>query len=491
MSEPTSEETQGPVPESPKRSPVARDLRVMAVVRWVILAFVVGVAATTWWVYVLRPTTAVEGPDKYYCPMHPQIRSPVPGTCPICFMNLEPIPDERKGAPKAAVPPAPKPGEAAPGLAKVMLSVERRETVGITTTKAERRSVTRELRLPAVLEAPENSVSEVRVRTPGFVERVARVQTGGRVGASEPLAWLYSPEVLKAQEELLAALRMRPPQGTDAGTDHDLGAQVSDAARSRLALLGVDNADIDRIVESGKPERLLPVRAPRGGVVTERTVVQGTYATPEMRLFQISNLSKLWVEATVAPEDLDSVSRTKTGRFVSRAHGAARVAKFLLVEPRVSAATRAARVRFDLDNADGVYRPDDIGEMTVTLAAEELVLVPRDAVIDLGATRYVYVEREEGLFEPVVVETGPLVGEERAILRGLEPGTSVVARGGFLLDSESRLGAALAPPAAHSASGAPAPPTGTTTPQAMPPAPATPSEPKAPEHQGHDHGVHP
>jgi hypothetical protein len=484
VNEPETEETQAPAPDSPKHSALARDLRVMAVVRWVLLALVLGVAATTWWVYVLRPTTAALGPDKYYCPMHPQIRSAVPGTCPICFMNLEPIPDERKGTPKPAVPTAPQPGEAAPGLSKVMLSVERRETVGITTIKAERRSVARELRLPAVLEAPENSISEVRVRTPGFVERVARVETGGRVGASEPLAWLYSPEVLEAEEEMLAALRMRPPQGTDASKDHDLGAQVREAAQSRLALLGVGATDIDRIAESGKPERLLPVRAPRGGVVTERSVVQGTYATPEMRLFQISDLSKLWVEATVAPEDLESVSRAKSGKFVSRAQGAAREVKFLLVEPRVSAATRAARVRFGLDNRDGAHRPDDIGEVTVELAAEELVLVPRDAVIDVGATRYVYVEREAGLFEPVVVETGPLVGEERAILRGLDAGMSVVARGGFLLDSESRLGAALAPTAAPSASAVP--PT-----SAAPSAPA-PSAPAAPDHgHDHDHGGHP
>jgi Cu(I)/Ag(I) efflux system membrane fusion protein len=290
--------------------------------------------------------------------------------------------------------------------------------------------------------------------------------------------------VLKAEEELLAALRMRPPQGTDASKDHDLGAQVSEAARSRLALLGVDATDIDRIVESGKPERLLPVRAPRGGVVTERTVVQGTYATPEMRLFQVSDLSKLWVETTVAPEDLESVSRTKTGRFVSR-DGAARAVKFLLVEPRLSAATRAARVRFALDNRDGAHRPDDIGEVTVALAAEDLVLVPRDAVIDVGATRYLYVEREEGLFEPVVVETGPLVGEERAILRGIDAGTSVVARGGFLLDSESRLGAALAPTAVPSASAVPSAPAVSSGPTA-PPAPA------ASDHgHDHDHGGHP
>ncbi len=465
-------DTAAPSPETPEPGHLARDLRVMAFVRWMLLALVLVVAGVTWWSYVIHPTAAVEGPDKYYCPMHPQIRSPVPGTCPICFMNLEPIPDERKGHPAAEAPAPARPGEAPAGLANVMLSIERRQTVGITTTKAERRSVTRELRLPAVLETPENSVSEVRVRTPGFVERVAPIETGGRVAVGQPLAWLYSPEVLKAQEELLAALRMHPALGAQVPSEHDLGAQVKDAAKRRLALLGVDASDVERIERSGQAERLLPVRAPQSGIVTERNVVQGTYATPDMRLFQLSNPSKLWAEATVSPEDLDAVPGAESGKFVSRARGGTRNVKFLLVEPRVSAATRAARVRFVLDNGDGAYRPEEIGEVVVTLAPEELVLVSRDAVIDLGATRYVYVEREPGLFEPVAVETGPLVGEARAIVAGLEAGTTVVARGGFLLDSESRLGAALAPtPAKESAS-----------PSAPPPVAPT-SE--------HDHGGHP
>ena len=114
-------------PETP--SPVIRGLRTMAIVRWVLLVAVAAVAASTWWTYVIHPEHAVHGADAYFCPMHPQIRSPAPGTCPICFMKLEPIPAERRAAdphkPEPVAPPPPEPGDAPPGLAAVMLTTER------------------------------------------------------------------------------------------------------------------------------------------------------------------------------------------------------------------------------------------------------------------------------------------------------------------------------------------------------------------------------
>jgi hypothetical protein len=150
--------------ELPKPSPPAhaiRGLRTMAIVRWVLLFLVAAVAAGTWWTLVLRSEQTVQGVPRFYCPMHPQIRSPVPGNCPICFMTLEPIPDEHKNhAPK----PAPSGStERAKPLASVMLSLERRQTIGVSTVPVTRRLVARELRLAAVIEPHEKAVSEVRV----------------------------------------------------------------------------------------------------------------------------------------------------------------------------------------------------------------------------------------------------------------------------------------------------------------------------------------
>jgi RND family efflux transporter MFP subunit len=433
---------------------LARGLRTMGIVRWVLFALVAIVAATTWWKYVFHTENGGAGPDAYYCPMHPQIRSAVPGTCPICFMTLEPIPEERKmpghvHAP--AVQPAPLPGQAPAELANVMLTDERRRAAGVSTSPVTRRSVARELHLPAEIEASEKAVSELRVRSAGFVERVAPIETGQKVQAGQPLVWIYSPEILRAEEELLAArsLRLRGSNAESAGsndrpaTGHELGEDMSAAAEQRLLLLGANAQDIERVVAQDRAERLLPLRAPRAGTVTSRQVVVGTYATPEMALFRLTDLSNLWITATAAREDLPDMSKGVTGRFVAQGSERVHDVTVLLVEPLISTETRAGRVRFAAENADSTLRPGDIGEVMVSLPAREVLLVPRDAVIDVGTFRYVYVEVERGLFAPRVVETGALIGSERVVSSGLEVGTPVVSRGAFLLDSESRMGASL------------------------------------------------
>ncbi|HVR19003.1 MAG TPA: efflux RND transporter periplasmic adaptor subunit, partial [Polyangiaceae bacterium] len=288
-----SEPVHGPAP--------IRGLRTMAVVRWILLALVAAVAAGTWWTLALHADHAVHGAPRFYCPMHPQIRSPAPGACPICFMTLEPIPEERKAKPHAAGSPSSSAARPPP-LAPVMLTFERRQAIGIATAPVTRRPIARELRLSAVIEPLEKAVSEVRVRTLGFVERVAPVQTGQTVKPGEALLWLYSPDVVRAQEELLTARRLGAPQA-DAGSrsDGDFGDRVAEAARERLKALGLSDADIDRIVSEGRAQRLFPIRS-GGGVVTARNVVVGTYATPEMLLFQVTDLSRVWASASVPAE---------------------------------------------------------------------------------------------------------------------------------------------------------------------------------------------
>ncbi len=430
---------------------VTRGLRAMAIVRWALLAAVAALAAGTWWVYVLRGEHVAEGPARYYCPMHPQIRSASPGTCPICFMSLEPIPDERgrgghdHGAHGEGAPDAGAPDDAATRLAPVMLTLERRQAIGLTTTRVTTRSIARELRLPAVIEAPEGAVSEVRVRAEGFVERVAPIETGARVRAGQPLVWVYSPEIVRAEEELFAAARIGIASAPSAGAGHgDLAGRMSEAARQRLLTLGLGAADVDRIVAQGHADRVVPVRAPRGGVVTERDVALGAQVTPERTLFEVTDLSRVWATATVSSDETALVPAGTRGRFSARGSNATYDAEAAIVEPRVSAETRTQRVRFLARNPGGLL-PGDIGEVLVSLPAEPRVLVPRDAVIDLGDARYVFVERSSGLFAPREVRVGPLLGGERQILEGVAPGEIVVARGAFLLDSESRLEAALAP----------------------------------------------
>lgn len=438
-------------PASQPSAPI-RGLRAMAVVRWLLLIGVAVLAGATWWHFVLRTEPVAEGPDRYYCPMHPQIRSPVPGTCPICYMNLEPIPDERTASASGVDEGPVEPDEpSGPGLATVMLTTERRQTSGIRTVAVRRASIGGTVRWPATIEAREGARGEVRVRTEAFVERVAVRETGARVRAGQVLAWVYSPEILRASEEMLAAHRWRA-----GATEGERAAELSlgaaeEQAHERLRLLGVPDDEIERMVSSGRGDRRIPLRAPISGYVTRFEAVVGTYAMPETVLYEITDLSRVRVVASAFGDDVEAASRSARARFVPRDGGAEIDLALELVEPALASETRTARVRFLAANRGTELLPGQIGEVVIERPAHDALLVPRDAVIDVGSSRHVFVERERGVFEPRVVEVGALHGDDREIVAGLVAGEVVVARGAFVLDSESRLQAALAPEAPSTA----------------------------------------
>ncbi|MFO0550220.1 MAG: efflux RND transporter periplasmic adaptor subunit [Polyangiaceae bacterium] len=421
-------------------------LRMMAVVRWLILASLVATAAATWWQARPKPGVNAAAQDRYYCPMHPQVRSPEHGTCPICFMNLEPIPAGMKGEVHVETAPPNPPtdpgvGDMPHGHTEVWLTLERRQAIGVATVAVTKRTVARQLRLSAVVEPREASVAEVRVRAPGFVEQVAPVETGATVKAGDPLAWLFVPEISVAAEELLAARKLSQSMN---GIQHDDERMIA-AARTRLELLGLSKWSIDKVLTDGKAQRGVSATAPISGVVTARNVVLGGYATPDTALFQITDLSKVWVSATVDSESLELAQQASQATFARTGQDRKWTLKPVLIEPTVSVATRTARARFLAENTDGSLLPGQIGEVSISGPDAALLVVPRDAVIDLGTEKYVFVERNAGVFSPRLVRIGIATGGDKVVLDGLKEGEIVVSRGAFLLDSESRLGAAVAP----------------------------------------------
>jgi len=291
---------------------------------------------------------------------------------------------------------------------------------------------TQSLRVTAVVAPTEQGVSEVHVRSPGFVERLQVSQTGIAVGRQQPLFTIYSPEILQAESELIAT------HGWESG---DKGTTTSDSSRRKLELLGMSSKDIEQVVKTHEPMRAIPVYAPQAGYVTKKNVVVGSYVTPEMTLYEIQDLSQVYVVADVFQRDVGFLQNGTAGRFVpARRPDEAIDVHVDLIYPTLNAEARTTRVRMQVKNSKGkTFRPGEYGSVEFATPARKALIVPRDAVIDTGLSTYVFVVQGEGTFSPREVTLGDEQGDMLTILSGLSPGDRVVSGATFLIDSESRL----------------------------------------------------
>jgi Cu(I)/Ag(I) efflux system membrane fusion protein len=352
--------------------------------------------------------------------------------------------------PVSSLPPvAPEPP---PGTTEIRLTLDRVQKIGVRTALAERVTASEPMRVTAIVEAPEKGRAEVHSRAAGFVEAIHVRETGGRVKAGALLASIYSPEIFQAQQELLTIASWNDPGPNTQGNFRP----PMEPARRRLELLGLDARAIDAIIQSGKAQRAVAVHAPISGYVVKKSVVLGSSVTPEQALFEIADLEHVYVVASVHPNDLARLHVGDGAVFTTPAHpGRSFAAKVALVLPEVDLATRTARARLQLDNRDLALRPGQFGVVEITGKMADVVVVPIDAVVDLGRSAYVFRDEGDGHFSPVTVELGDQLGDKLVVRAGLGEGERVVSGATFLIDAESRLRASLAERV--STSSAPAP----------------------------------
>jgi Cu(I)/Ag(I) efflux system membrane fusion protein len=376
--------------------------------------------------------------------MHPEVRSDTPGQCPICKMDL--VLQRPAAAPERASSP-PVPAEVVP----VELELDRAQAIGVRVAPATSGPGEASLRVTANVAAREGSSVEVRARAAGFVERLYVTETGTRVHGGQPLLALYSPEIYQALSDWSLA------RGWALG-DAKAGNTLA-AAERRLELLGVSPQTLQQARESQEVPRTITLSAPATGFVLEKNVALGAYVTPETLLYRVVDLARVFVIADVPSSDAAQVVRGQKARF----HPASRAERMVegevdLVYPSVAGEARTLRLRLSVDNRKLGLMPGEYGTLELALGATELVWVPRDALIDTGLSRYVFVEVRPGRYEPRAVTTGAATAERVSISSGLTAGERVVSGATFLLDAESRLRAALSPRASEPAAGRPAAP---------------------------------
>jgi Cu(I)/Ag(I) efflux system membrane fusion protein len=449
----------------------------MAIVRWVLVGLTALVSAGSVLSYFGFPSQGEPtqaGAKLYYCPMHPQIVQDHPGECPICNMTLVPKPEgpvKPSGtmAPAAAAGghdahPAPEP---VPGLVPVEIPLDRVQRIGVRTQKVTRQSLLGDLQTIGTVEADERGLARISPRFSGWIEELHVSETGQKVRRGQALASIFSQEVLQAQQELLTALGWSGSPAPGSALPHHgdtapLEGLVADARR-RLELLGISASEIDAIARSRKAQRAIAIRSPVEGYVIAKNAVQGMAVSPGMPLFEVADLSTVWVLAEVYESDLKRVRVGQPARFEPSAlPGEVFGGKVKFVYPTLDPASRTLRIRLEFRNRSGAaglqLRPGMYGNVLLALPATTGLMVAAEALVDTGDVQYVFVAREGGRFEPRRVKAGARVGDRVEIAEGLTEGETVVTTANFLIDSESRLRAAIEGPsaAANDAGAAPA-----------------------------------
>lgn len=356
-------------------------------------------------------------------PMHPAYKSDKPGTAPDCGMDLVPVYEGEEGAVSAVE-----------GYSNVKLTTQRQQLIGVQTGTAETRSIGRTVRAVGRVAVDETRLHTVTTKFDGYIERLYVDYTGKEVRRGQPLFAVYSPELLATQQEYLLALR--------ASKQSPL---LLESARRRLQLWDVSDREIAELERTGATRKSLTIPSPTSGVVLTKRAIQGVRVVPGEPLFEIANLERVWVLADVYESELAFVGiGTPATVTLSYLPGRTFTGNVTFVTPTVDPMTRTAKVRIEVDNRDGALKPDMFADVVIAEPQREVTVVPESAVLATGKRSVLFVVHEDGTLEPREVETGVKNDRWVEVRSGVEAGETVATQANFLIDSESRLRAALA-----------------------------------------------
>ncbi|HEU0301396.1 MAG TPA: efflux RND transporter periplasmic adaptor subunit, partial [Longimicrobium sp.] len=288
----------------------------------------------------------------------------------------------------------------------------------------------------------ETRVAQVAPKFGGFVERLYVDFTGRAVRRGEPLLEIYSPELVAAQQELLVAARLQQTVGESSvpgvpAPSTDLVA----AARQRLRLWDVPEAQIREVLRTGRVRRTVTLFSPASGVVVEKPVVRGQAVQAGQTLYTIADLSRVWVEAELREADAGTVREGSPATVEFAAFPGQPLAGVVsYLQPTLQAEARTLRARIVLSNPEGRLRPGMYATVRLTAPARTALTVPASALVRTGERTLVFVDLGGGRIAAQEVEAGRVTGEFAEVLSGVEPGQRVVTSAQFLLDSESNLG---------------------------------------------------
>jgi len=401
----------------------------------------------------------------YTCGMHPQIIQDHPGDCPICGMHLEPV---RKQA-ASATPVASgerkvkfykstmmageisqQPGKDSMGMDMVPVYEDEAATaesslisidpvtvqnMGIRTAEVTRGSLRKTIQTVGIVDYDETALTDVTVKTKGWIEKLFVDSTGQQVKQGEPLFEIYSPDLVTAQNEYLIAL------GAGVGS-----ANLKTSALRKLKNFDVSADQIAALEKTHEIKKTLRITAPRSGIVVEKMAVQGQMVDAGMKLYRLADLSLVWVQSQIYEQDLPYVKLGQeaevTLTYLPDRKFQGRVT---YLYPTLDEKTRTAKVRMEFHNPGLFLKPGMFAKVELKANVEKSALLVADsAILRSGEKNTVFVALEGGKFEPRAVTIRARgEGNTYQVIRGLKEGERVVTSGQFMLDSESQLKEAI------------------------------------------------
>jgi len=425
--------------------------------------------------------------DKYTCGMHPFIITDKPGNCPICGMALTkiegsatPSGDEVKGSGAGVAPPE--------GYATVQVGMERAQMAGIQSATAVREAISHPVRAVGIVVPDERRVRRIQSKVEGWVEKLHTNFVGQMVTKGQPLLEIYSPDLVATQREYLLARagvdRMKESPYEDA---REMSSGLAQAARTRLKLFDVPESSIEELERTGKVRRTVTLNAPVSGYVTGKDVFEGTRVMPGMDLLTVTDLSRVWIDADLYEYEAQAVRVGQTATLETVADPGGKLkGRVAFIYPTFSPETRTLKVRFDFPNPGLRLKPQMYANVALDLHSVTGVVVPDSALIETGVRVIAFVDSGAGSFEPREVKVGVRGGGKAQILSGVKAGEKVAVGANFLLDSESKLRAALTKMTGGAS--APPPTQPQTTPSPKPQPPPKPQPQGQVDHTGHGGG---
>ncbi|MCC9608782.1 efflux RND transporter periplasmic adaptor subunit [Blastopirellula sp. JC732] len=447
----------------------------------IILIVLLGLAQRVGWIGVEGSSAATSGGSAqqiYTCPMHPQIRQPGPGRCPICGMPLVPASSGAADLDEFAV----------------TIQPAQRRLAQIQTAPATSEPVSTTIETIGAIEIDESREATIAAYINGRVERLFADYTGVLVAKGDHLAIVYSPQLYAAQAEYLESRNTVGRMNANSlPAIREAQTKLMENSRQKLVELGMTPEQLAELEKSGKPESRLTIYAPFGGTVIEKLTEEGEYISAGEPIYRIANLSTVWLMLELYPEN---ASQIRFGQVVTAElpslPGETLIGRVAFIDPKVNDKNRTVGVRVEFKNDSGRLRPGDYAEATIEIpigpqgavydeqlagkwispmhpqiirdepgacpiCGMELVptsrygysdqplgrvpstVIPRSALLTAGKNSVVYVETEPGRFEIRSVKLGPILKDKVVILDGIKPGELVATSGNFLIDSQMQL----------------------------------------------------